>query len=135
MTDGMSIKVRNLPEIKALLDKMPLSARRMATEEAGKYLMGNERRGLQYYPPRKSKYKRTYNLRFGWQAQDWGDGVNIRIVNDVPYAPYVQGDNDQAWMHKGVWRTVQVVLDDNVDGIVQSIYLAWDRWIKQNEVK
>lgn len=128
----ISFKVRNLDRVKAKLDVLPLKVRRIATEEAARYLIGDYSHGLQYYPPPPpaSKYKRTYDLRFGWRVSAWGDGVRIKIQNAVKYAPYVQGNDTQAWMHVGRWRTVSVIVRDNIKGAMRRIDEAVARYIK-----
>lgn len=40
-------------------------------------------------------------------------GQKIKITNIVPYAPFVQGDSEQAWMHKGIWRKTSKIISDN----------------------
>lgn len=128
----INVNVRNLDRIKAKLDKLPAGMRGVVTTEAAKYLIGNERRGLQYYPPppASSRYQRTYKLRFGWQVSAWGDRTKTRIQNRVKYAPYVQGDYDQAWMHKGRWRTVSKVISDNMKGVMNAINEAVARYLR-----
>ena len=128
----IDIKVRNLDQIKSKLDKVAPRIRGIAATEAGRYLIGNERRGLQYYPPppAQSMYARTYKLRFGWQLSSWTAGTKVRVENKVPYAKYVQGDYTQAWMHQGRWRTVSLVISDNIKGALKAIDEAVARYLR-----
>jgi hypothetical protein len=57
-------------------------------------------------------------------------GAKIKVTNSVPYAGFVQGDNTQAWMHVGRWRTVSKVVADNVKGMVQAAEQALQRYLK-----
>jgi len=132
----LSVKIRNNDKLSAKLAKVPRGVRGKACEAAAFTLMGNERKGLKYYPPAKSgaTYKRTFDLRFGWQAQKWGDGTKIKITNAVPYAGFVQGDNTQAWFHKGRWRTVSKVIDDNKAAIDKAIDAEVKKYLKSIDV-
>jgi|APSaa5957512622_1039677.scaffolds.fasta_scaffold13554_1 hypothetical protein len=107
---------KNLGEF---ITTLPLRTRGIATEAAAEYLLGNERRGLRYYPRRrpKQKYVRTFKLRNGWQLL--GEGAKARVENNVPYAPFVQGER-QAWMHAGRWRPYTKVAEDNTKGMIQA---------------
>ena len=128
----ISIKIRNDESIAKKISEVPWGARGAATEAAALVIMGNEQTGLKHYPPKPSGsvYTRTYALRFGWQAQKWGDGTGMRIVNGVEYAPYVQGSDAQAWMHKGRWKTVAEVISSNAALINLRIDQAVNRFLK-----
>lgn len=119
----LTTKIRGNDKLSKKFDGLPRGVRGRACAAAAFVLMGNERKGLKYYPakPAASTYVRTYDLRFGWQASKWGDGTKIKIVNAVPYAGFVQGDNQQAYMHKGRFRTVSKILDDNKKSIDNAI--------------
>ena len=132
----LSVKIRNNDKLADKLSKLPWGVRGKACEAAAFALMGNKgntAKGLQYYPPKPSasKYVRTYDLRFGWQAQKWGDRTKIRITNAVPYAPFVQGDGQQAWMHKGRWRTVSKIISDNRTVIDNAINAEVKKYLKE----
>jgi DNA-binding beta-propeller fold protein YncE len=126
------INTRGLDQLKQKISELPHGTRGIATAEASKYLIGNERRGLQHYPspPSGSTYQRTYKLRFGWRVNSWDAGTKTVIVNDVEYAPYVQGDNSQAWMHQGRWKTVSDVIQSNMQGAMKAVNDAVARWLK-----
>ncbi len=127
-------KPRNIDKIKQKLDTIQHGLKGHATEAVAEWMIGNESRGLQHYPakPEGSTYNRTYNLRFGWIAKNWGDGTQVRIVNTVPYAGYVQGDKDQAWMHVGRWRTVNQVIASNIKGAIRHAQSVVNKFIKMN---
>ena len=132
----ISIKVRNLENVVQKLGEVPYGARGAATESAAKVLIGNERTGLQHYPNARSGslYKRTYTLRFGWKATQWGDGTSIRVTNDVPYAPFVQGNNTQAWMHQGRWGKVSDIIESNTAAMFKAINEAVARFLKSKNL-
>ncbi len=128
----LSFKLRGHSAFADKLSSIPRAVRGKACEAAAFALMGNTgntAKGLQYYPKERAgqTYRRTFDLRFGWQAQAWGDKTKIKIVNAVPYAPFVQGDGEQAWMHRGRWRTVSKIISDNKTVIDNAI----DREVKR----
>ena len=129
----LNVKIRNNDKLAKKLSGLPYGVRGKACEAAAFALMGNERKGLKYYPPKPSgsSYVRTYDLRFGWRASKWGDGTKIKIVNAVPYAGFVQGDGQQAWFHKGRWRTVSKVIDDNKTAIDNAINAEVKKYLKE----
>jgi hypothetical protein len=126
----ISAKLRYKPDnLVELIESLPRNLRGPVVETASVYLVGNEYRGLKHYPPRPgSQYIRTYNLRAGWQIL--GEGVKTRIFNDVEYAPFVQGDNTQAWMHVGIWKTISETADSNQAGMMRAVDQRVAREIK-----
>jgi hypothetical protein len=132
----LSLKIRGNQNFADKISALPRGVRGRACEAAAFALMGNSgntAKGLQYYPPKpsRSKYVRTYNLRFGWQANKWGDGTKIKIINAVSYAPFVQGDGEQAWFHKGRWRTVSKIISDNKTVIDNAINTEVKKYLKE----
>jgi hypothetical protein len=132
----LSLKIRGNQNFADKISALPRGVRGRACEAVAFALVGNKTntaKGLQYYPPKPSgsKYVRTYDLRFGWQVNKWGDGTKIKIVNIMPYAGYVQGDADQAWMHKGRWRKVGKIISDNMSVIDNAINKAAKDYIKE----
>ena len=154
----IKIEVRKLDELKQKLDEIPRGARGEATEAAAMALIGNERQGLQYYPPRVlhgegNPYQwqserqrraffatngfgrgipseRTYALRFGWKAQDWGDRTKIKVINDAPEARFVMGDDQQRGHTADGWRHYQQVIADNINLMFLRADQAVARWLK-----
>lgn len=77
-------------------------------------------------PPSGSSYVRTGTLGrsigLGGQADIYetrriGGGYEARLGTRLDYAPYVIGDNEQAWMHKGRWWTLKSVAEKAKPGI------------------
>lgn len=130
----ISVKIRTTPtDLAKRISDAPLGARTKMVDAAAWYLVGetsNNYRGLKHYPaPRpQQKYKRTFKLREGWGYVNYG--AKIKVTNSVSYAHYVQGDNTQAWMHVGRWRTVSKVAADNVKGMLQAAEQALQRYLK-----
>jgi len=130
----LSAKVRTTPpDLMQKISDAPRNARGPMTQEAAWFLVGEtvtNYRGLKHYPPPppQSKYKRTYILREGWSFD--GFGAKIKVVNRVPYAKYVQGDGDQAYMHVGRWRTVSKVISDNIKGMLLAAERALQKYLK-----
>lgn len=156
----LSMKVRGLAPLKKKIDKIPRGARGAATEAAAFTLIGNQSRGLQHYPTRKlhgagNPYvwqsekqrraffatkgfgrgiptKRTFNLRFGWKVVKWGDGVNTKIVNDQPYADFVQGEKIQAGHIKDGWKTIKQIFDPGMmKAMMRAVDQAVGRYLKK----
>lgn len=65
-------------------------------------------------PPAMSTYVRTFQLYNGWSVQGptfSSGGLVTKIVNNTPYARFVQG-NDQTWFHEQTgWKRIQDFLD------------------------
>ncbi len=132
----LNVKIRNNDKLANKLSKLPYGVRGKACEAATLALLGKEGsapKGLRYYPPKpaNSTYVRTFTLRGGWQASKWGDGTKIKIINAVPYAPFVQGNKEQAWMHKGRWRTVSKIISDNRTVIDNAINAEVKKYLKE----
>ena len=129
----LNIKIRTTPiDLEKRITQAPRGARGKMAEEAAVYLIWGDslKRADMYPPPKpKSKYKRTSILREGWGFS--GIGAKIRVINPVPYAKYVHGDNDQARMHKGRWRTVSKIVADNIKGMIRAAESALKTYLRE----
>lgn len=77
---------------------------------------------LKQYPPKPptSSYQRTRTLGHRWTYAVSDDGSEAVIGNNTPYAPYVQGREDQTWFHRRTgWETAENLLDKKKDDIVK----------------
>jgi len=136
----LSIKIRTTPpDLPKKISEAPKGARGKMTEDAAWFLVGKNppnARGLRHYPPKPpgSTYRRTYILREGWGFYKYGTGIQVtNTAYDKKgryYPPYVVGDKDQAWMHKGRWRTVSKVIADNLKGMIQAAEHALQVYLK-----
>lgn len=154
----IKINVRNNDVIAKKISDLPRGVRGAAAEAAAFALIGNQSRGLQHYPARVEHgsenpyqwesdkqrrayfatngfgggipYQRTDNLRFGWKVIKWGDGVNTKVVNDVPYAPYVMGATQQKGHKADKWRQFQKVITDVQQSMRHAIDQAVARWLR-----
>lgn len=127
----LNVKTRySPPNLGQLISSAPRNARGKMTEAAAWELVGNTRRGLKHYPPKPkgSKYRRTYILREGWGFAKYGAAINV--VNPVVYAPYVQGDKKQAWMHKGRWDTVSMTIEKNWERMIAAAEAALKKYLR-----
>lgn len=72
-------------------------------------------------PPPKSSYRRTGTLgrSITTRVEREGGTVVGFIGTNVEYAQYVIDKDNQAWMHKGRWWTLQGVVNDNKDGVIK----------------
>lgn len=111
-------QVKNIDNVKAYLSSIKNGVKGVATEAVAEYLVGNERRGLQAYPPERAwyKHKRTYDVRFGWQVKNWGDGARVKIVNTAPHAkfPFTRWAGSP-WG----WRTIPERIASNIKGAIR----------------
>ena len=159
MSRIISIKVRNIDKVAKKISKLPLKLRGIATEAAAHTLIGNQRTGLQHYPTRKKHgidgkpYKwqtakqrraffesngfgggiptvRTYKLRAGWKVKN--DGAKTVVINDAPYARYVQGDDIQRGHIADGWRTFRDTVANNTKAMIKSAQSAVNKYIKEN---
>lgn len=73
-------------------------------------------------PPPNSKYKRTYELKNSWQTTVILSGATLgKLTTNIPYAPYVVDEEDQAGIHQGRWQTIQQVAQEE-DVNITAIY-------------
>lgn len=99
-------------------------------ERANRHLI----RVAQVYPspPAGSAYRRTNDLRRGWQpigpVTTPGRGVYAGAVNEVDYADYVMGDR-QAAVHAGRWRTTDQIAEQQEQAVADIIKADLDRRI------
>ena len=57
-------------------------------------------------------------MKRGWQrATPLDQGRGFQLVNPVAHAGIVQGD-DQAWMHKGRWKTASTIAHEHEEEIL-----------------
>lgn len=76
-----------------------------------------------YPPPRQTRYVRTGDLAKYWSikvGRTGGHSVQAMLDNPLRYAPYVQSDEFQAFMHRGVWPTEGEILESHESTIVQA---------------
>ena len=131
----INVKIRTTPKnLAQTISDAPRLAKGPMTEAAAVYLVGNYRRGLRHYPKKRplQKYVRTFKLRRGWLVEY--SRTKTRVRNNVPYAPFVQGDNTQAWMHAGRWRTTSKVASDNEKGMTRAATLAMQRYLNEKGI-
>lgn len=92
------------------------------------------------YPPAPSgsSYRRTGNLGRAWTSAQYEihastGGITGVIGNAVrdrrgrAYGPYVQSEEEQAWMHRGRWATDEMVAERNTNAIVR----IWGAWMDE----
>jgi hypothetical protein len=157
----IKIKIRGLEEVKSFIDGLPRNLRGLATKAIAEWLVGSGQRGLKRYPPykyitRKAAYGKTFvsdkqrryvmariregtidpgaphrtgNYQRGWAVIN--QGVKVQIVNKVPYAGFVGGDETQARLNKKVgWRTVSEIIGTNWKGAIQHANAEIGKWLK-----
>lgn len=154
--------IRKFEQLRDYISELPRHIRGLATRDAAIYLIGNTRRGLQHYPNRVEHgadnpyqwqsekqrrayfasngfgkgipYNRSYDLRAGWTYIE--KGVNTQIVNDVPYAGFVMGDEGQQVGHRADgWRKIADIIKTNINGMIAEVDKAIQRYINKTEPK
>lgn len=93
------------------------------------------------YPPQRSgsSYIRTLDLGRFWTSAQYeihastggitgviGNAVRSRKTGRA-YGPYVQSEEDQAYMHRGRWQTDEMVAVRNTPSIVR----IWGEWMDE----
>ena len=127
MTDFITIKSRTTPaNLAKLISSAPRNARGPMTEASAEVM----EKELEKYPPKppKSRYIRTYRLRAGWGFINYG--ATTKIANIVPYSPFVQGDNTQAKIHRGRWRTVSQIAKAKMKAMVAAAEKALSKYLR-----
>jgi hypothetical protein len=115
----INIKARDIAPLKKKIDSLSRKFVKIAYDEAALYLIGDQNRGLQYYPPYagKSIKRRTYDLRFGWSVE-FGMAGKTKIVNRMPYSKYVYTRWAGApWK----WKTIQQIVKKETPGMMRAI--------------
>ena len=79
-------------------------------------------------PPQDSTYVRTGTLGRSWSKKV--SKMQAIIGNNTRYAPYVQDEDRQAWMHRGRWQTAQSVARDKANDVRRFIVKALERWAR-----
>ena len=155
----LKITSKGIPELQRRLKSLASDIKDVATRAVAEYLVGDRTHGLKHYPEyrhvpysriggfvsaRQRRYvmariregtidpgapHRTGNYQRGWQAIN--EGVKTQIVNSVPYAQYVGGDETQARLNKKVgWRTVSAIISTNVAGAIRHAEAAINKIVK-----
>ena len=159
--DDIKVTVRNIEEVKDWISALPRKFRGAASKAMAEWFIGNGQRGLKRYPPykyitRQSAYGKTFvsdkqrryvmariregtidpgaphrtgNYQRGWQAID--QGVKTQIVNNLPYARFVGGDETQARLNAKVgWRTIGAIISTNIAGAIRHAQAAINKIVK-----
>jgi hypothetical protein len=75
---------------------------------------------------------RTGNLQNSWVVG--GEPPRYVIKNNVKYAGYVLGEEDQTRMHNLIgWRRVSQNIADNIAGAIRAANLAIAKWLKEHK--
>lgn len=118
MADPYSVTIEGLDELLKRLDILrPLKD---GMKAASIYFV----KIMKVYPPKppKSTYQRTMALRNRWTYYVSENAEMSVIGNNTPYAPYVQGRDDQTWFHKRTgWGVAEDTLDVEKDNITEYI--------------
>lgn len=124
----MKLEIRHLPEVQAAMQKRGAAinpALIKAASRARQLLVP----ALSAYPsaPAGSRYQRTGRLGRGWQrATPLNGGTGFQLINPTEYAGLVQGTN-QAWMHKGRWKTAEQIAHE----LLEDILAAYEDAVKE----
>lgn len=80
-------------------------------------------------PPPTSSYVRTGKLHGSWQKKVESRRATVGSYG-VKYAPYVQGAVEQAWMHKGRWKTTAHIVQEQARTVERMIRQELARWAR-----
>jgi hypothetical protein len=116
---GATVDIQHLAEVQAKIKALGNGiqpALRSVSGQARRLLVQD----LSAYPPERSDqtYQRTGELGRGWErATPLDQGQGFQLVNPSEHARWTQGD-DQAWMHKGRWRTARQIAHEHTEEIL-----------------
>lgn len=156
--DFIGVDVQGIKELQAKLAKLPKEAQDAGADEAYDYLLNVLREYPSYkYVSRAAGYGKTWfsekQRRFvmaainqgtitpgspnrtqamakGWKKH--GTGAAAFIANEVPYAPYLMGDDSQSrHMQKIGWKTLGKVTQERVSKIVEKFDAGVKKAIKR----
>ena len=119
------IKISGLGPLQAKLNKLKdFSFVKHAVQTQADRVMGL----MKVYPPQppQSTYRRTDQLKHGWNVKSENSGLRAIIGNAVEYGPYVQDEEMQAWMHQGRWQTDSQIAEQERDEVIRAIKQAID---------
>lgn len=158
--DFIGIDIEGIPEVQAILRKLPKEAQGMITDDVAKYMVDV----LRQYPPQKYvsrkdaypdapagpgwfsekqrrwffanlgdlqiPYKRTQDYARGWRAI--GMGPQTLVVNETPHASFLQDDDYQSRMAaKGGWQKLKYIIRDRTARIVKIADAAAQKAIRK----
>lgn len=123
MSSEFSIKLDGEEEVEQVLKA--LSNPRLYLQNALKLAGERMKAEAKDYPPPlpNQVYERTGTLMRNWTYRVMPSlyTVSLQVGNITPYAPKVMDAAEQAWIHQGRWRTIQEILADNTDFVVEEV--------------
>lgn len=128
MADFIGIDVEGIPELLSRLGRVSdPKAYADGVAEASRHI----RNKMMEYPPKKadSDYKRTGRLRAGWYIEGF-NSLRSLVLNEVPYAVYVQGDRQVAFHRLTGWKTTDMVVERESDAVARIMARAAERAIR-----
>jgi hypothetical protein len=139
----IGIDIQGIATIQNRLSKLPKEAKDMGVESANEYIVnlmkveppvphGN----FQWSSDKQRRYVmakiseggytgRTQKLRNAWKPV--GEGYNQMVVNETPYAEFVQGDNQIIGHKANNWKTIA----DNLRDKGKEILTKFDAGVKR----
>jgi hypothetical protein len=128
MSNEFSVKLEGAEAVERVLKD--LSNPRLYLQNALKLAGERMKAEAKEYPPElpNQVYVRQYvrGLRGHWTYRVVPSlyTVSLQVGNNMPYAPKVMDAAEQAWIHQGRWRTIQEILADNRDFVVEEVVEA-----------
>lgn len=123
MSSEFSIKLDGEEEVEQVLKA--LSNPRLYLQNALKLAGERLKAEAKDYPPKlpNQVYERTGTLMRNWTYRVMPSlyTVSLQVGNITPYAPKVMDAAEQAWIHQGRWRTIQDILADNTEFVVEEV--------------
>lgn len=133
MSNEFSIKLDGEEDVEQVLKA--LSNPRLYLKNALKLAGERMKAEAKEYPPKlpNQVYERQFVLRKNWTYQVMPSlyTVSLQVGNITPYAPKVMDAAEQAWIHQGRWRTIQEILADNTDFVVEEVVEAIQEVMEQ----
>jgi hypothetical protein len=124
----MEPTIKGYAELMAGFRRFPAIARGAVAKALEKALLLLQGEAADYPVQRSgSRYRRTGTLGRTWTSarreirQGRGHLLEGRMGNRTPYGPYVQSEAEQLAVHRGRWKTIEQILQEQegaIDGLL-----------------
>lgn len=116
---SLTVEIRGLEQLQRKFDMGNKIVKREASDAVESAAAVVRARAGTYTSPELPTYDRTGLLgkSFYHKVEAYSGGVKGIVGSGIPYAPYVRGDDMQAWMHVGRWATMKKIVDEKMDQI------------------
>jgi hypothetical protein len=130
----MRVRLEGAEELKQRLRRAPGIVRKHMRRGVDRAVKTVQRKAQVYPPPpAASSYTRTGTLGRLWTSSAWvyGGSVQGLVGNPLWYGAYVMGDEEQAWMHRGRWKTLGQIVKETTKEILGFLEAALNAALRE----